>query len=140
MRISITVPGEPVAKARPRFTRNGNVYTPKKTAVYEQVIGLHARAAMKGRKILTGAVRLSVTAYMPIPSSWSMKQKTKAMTGALRHTKRPDSDNLCKAVQDALNGVIYADDAQIDEVHIVKRYGMPRTEIVVEAEDETDGL
>ena len=136
MRISITVPGEPVAKARPRFTKNGHVYTPKKTAVYEQVIGLHARAAMKGKKILTGAIKLSVTAYMPIPQSWSLKQKTKAMSGALRHTKRPDSDNLCKAVQDALNGIIYADDAQIDEVHIIKRYGIPRTEIVVEAEDE----
>ena len=136
MRISITVPGEPVAKARPRFTKNGHVYTPQKTAVYEQVIGLHARAAMKGKKILTGAIKLSVTAYMPIPQSWSLKQKTKAMSGALRHTKRPDSDNLCKAVQDALNGIIYADDAQIYEVHILKRYGIPRTEIVVEAEDE----
>ena len=138
MRISITVPGEPVAKARPRFTKNGHVYTPKKTAVYEQVIGLHARAAMKGKKILTGAIKLSVTAYMPIPQSWSLKQKTKAMSGALRHTKRPDLSNIIKSVEDALNGIVYADDAQID------RYGesrkafssIPRTEIVVEAEDE----
>ena len=138
MRISITVPGEPVAKARPRFTKNGHVYTPKKTAVYEQVIGLHARAAMKGHKILTGAIKLSVTAYMPIPHSWSLKQKTKAMSGALRHTKRPDLSNIIKSVEDALNGIVYADDAQID------RYGesrkafssIPRTEIVVEAEDE----
>ena len=138
MRISITVPGEPVAKARPRFTKNGHVYTPKKTAVYEQVIGLHARAAMKGHKILTGAIKLSVTAYMPIPQSWSLKQKTKAMSGALRHTKRPDLSNIIKSVEDALNGIVYADDAQID------RYGesrkafssIPRTEIVVEAEDE----
>jgi len=138
MRISITVPGEPVAKARPRFTKNGHVYTPKKTAVYEQVIGLHARAAMKGHKILTGAVRLSVTAYMPIPQSWSLKQKTKAMAGQLRHTKRPDLSNIIKSVEDALNGIVYADDAQID------RYGesrkafssIPRTEITVETLDE----
>ena len=138
MRISITVPGEPVAKARPRFTSSGHVYTPKKTAVYEQVIGLHARAAMKGKKILTGAIKLSVTAYMPIPKSWSRTQKTKAMSGALRHTKKPDLSNIIKSVEDALNGIVYADDAQID------RYGesgkafssIPRTEIVVEAEDE----
>ena len=138
MKISITVPGDPVAKARPRFTSSGHVYTPKKTAVYEQVIGLHARAAMKGKKILTGAIKLSVTAYMPIPQSWSLKQKTKAMSGALRHTKRPDLSNIIKSVEDALNGIVYADDAQID------RYGesrkafssIPRTEIVVEAEDE----
>ena len=138
MRISITVPGEPVAKARPRFTKNGHVYTPKKTAVYEQVIGLHARAAMKGHKILTGPIRLSVNAFFGIPKSWNLKQKTKAMSGALRHTKKPDLSNIIKSVEDALNGIVYADDAQID------RYGesrkafssIPRTEIVVEAEDE----
>lgn len=138
MRISITVPGEPVAKARPRFTKNGHVYTPKKTAVYEQVIGLHARAAMKGHKILTGPIRLSVTAFFSIPKSWTLSQKAKAMSGALRHTKKPDLSNIIKSVEDALNGIVYADDAQID------RYGesrkafssIPRTEITVEAEDE----
>ncbi len=135
MRISITVPGEPVAKARPRFTKSGHVYTPVKTARFEQRVRLYAMAVMKGRKILTGAVRLTVTAFFPIPKSWTLTQKAKAMSGALRHTKRPDSDNLCKAVQDALNGTVYADDAQIDDVHIIKRYGIPRTEIIVEAED-----
>ena len=136
MRISITVPGEPVAKARPRFTKNGHVYTPKKTAVYEQVIGLHARAAMKGHKILTGPIRLSVTAFFSIPKSWTLSQKAKAMSGALRHTEKPDGDNVLKSVKDGMNSIVYADDSQIDDSHIVKRYGIPRTEIVVEAEDE----
>ena len=138
MRISITIPGKPVPKARPFVRKDGRVFTPKETAVFEQAVRLHAMAAMKGKKILTGAIKLSVTAYMPIPQSWSLKQKTKAMSGALRHTKKPDLSNIIKSVEDALNGIVYADDAQID------RYGesrkafssIPRTEIVVEAEDE----
>lgn len=140
MRISITVPGEPVAKARPRFTRNGHVYTPKKTAVYEQQIRLYAITAMRGKKILTGAVRLSVSAFFGIPKSWNLTQKAKAMSGALRHTKKPDGDNVLKSVKDAMNGIVYADDSQIDDSRIIKRYGIPRTEIIVEAEDDTEGL
>lgn len=34
-------------------------------------------------------------------------------TGRMLHTVKPDRDNLAKAVQDALNGIVYRDDAQI---------------------------
>ena len=39
------------------------------------------------------------------------------------HTKRPDIDNLAKAVKDALKGIIYKDDSQIVEAHLYKRFG-----------------
>lgn len=137
MRISITVPGEPVAKGRPRFTRTGHVYTPKKTAIYETAVRMSVMAAMKGHKIVTGAVRLTVTAFFPIPASYPLSKKAKAKAGILRHTKRPDLSNVVKAVEDALNGIGYADDAQIVSLIAKKAYSeIPRTEIIVEAEDE----
>lgn len=34
------VPGEPVGKGRPRFTRQGRAYTPAKTAKYENLVSL----------------------------------------------------------------------------------------------------
>ena len=34
----VWVPGEPVPKARPRMTRSGHVYTPKRTADYEAAV------------------------------------------------------------------------------------------------------
>lgn len=37
--IEFTVFGEPQGKARPRFTRMGRAYTPKKTADYESTQG-----------------------------------------------------------------------------------------------------
>lgn len=49
---------------------------------------------------------------------------------------RPDLDNFIKAVTDGLNGVLYADDAQICELWAVKIYDLtqagPRIEIALE--------
>lgn len=39
-----------------------------------------------------------------------------------RHTKRPDFDKLVRAVSDALTGVLWVDDSQIDHAVISKRY------------------
>ena len=38
--ISFSVPGEPVGKGRPRFTRTGHPYTPGKTESYESLVRL----------------------------------------------------------------------------------------------------
>lgn len=136
MRISITVPGKPIPKARPFVRKDGRVFTRKETALFEQAVRLHAMAAMKGRKILTGAVRLTVTAFFGIPKSWNQTQKAKAMSGALRHTKKPDISNCQKSVEDAMNGIVYADDSQIIESIGKKVYSnIPRTEIIVETLD-----
>ena len=40
MRIQFTVPGVPVGKGRPRFTRGGHAYTPEKTAAFEEKVRL----------------------------------------------------------------------------------------------------
>ena len=141
MRISITVPGEPVAKARPRFTRNGHVYTPKKTAYFETAVKMLAIRAMKSKQPIRGAVSLSVSFFLPIPQSWSLTKKTQAIAGKLRHTKKADLDNLVKSISDGMNGIVFADDAQIDAIYARKRYSTePRTEITVEAEDDTQGM
>lgn len=64
-----------------------------------------------------------------------------------RHTKAPDIDKLERALLDAMTGIAYADDAQVDEVHKWRRYagggldplgaaGTPRTVIRVIAQEE----
>lgn len=35
---SLTIPGVPTAKARPRMTKSGHVYTPQKTVGYERMV------------------------------------------------------------------------------------------------------
>ena len=47
--LTFTVYGKPVAKGRPRMTRNGHVYTPQTTREYEERIRNAAMSEM-GRK------------------------------------------------------------------------------------------
>ena len=118
--ISFTVPGQPVGKARARVTRHGT-YTPAATVGYEERIIVAAREAMTdaGRDVVPQgvAVRLDVSFKFQVQQSWS-KKKTLAMLGA--HLQKPDRDNLLKAVSDALTGVVYHDDCQVNSGYTAK--------------------
>lgn len=135
MKIQFTIPGAPVAKARPRVTRTGHAYTPKKTSDYEKLVQIYAKQEMAVQRLnpVVDAVKLTVEAFFPIPSSWTKAKQKKALEGDLEHTSKPDIDNLCKAVQDAMNGIVYKDDSQIVLVVGSKAYASePRVEVTVE--------
>ena len=123
--LSFTIPGQPVAKGRPRFSTAGRfprAFTPAKTANYESWVKTCAVQAMAGRALMTGPVRLSLNMYFEVPSSWPKWKREAAITDAVRPTGRPDIDNVLKAIKDACNGLIWRDDAQIVQVHCDKAY------------------
>lgn len=124
--IEFVVPGDPVAKGRPRFTRAGHAYTPDKTTSHERRIQAVAREHFPSP--LPGALRLEVISFHAIPQSLRKAEKAAALLGSRRPATRPDADNICKLVADALNGLAYADDNQIVELEARKFYGLePRT-------------
>ncbi len=123
--VCFTVPGVPVGKGRPKFARRGNhvqVRTPEKTANYEGLVKLVASQAMAGANLLKRPVALHLTLNMPIPASWSKKRQDLALRGLIGATVKPDVDNVMKALADAMNGIVYADDKQIVSATIVKQY------------------
>ena len=136
MKIEFTVPGQPVAKARPRFARRGNfvtTYTPEKTANYETTVKIFASAAMVGHAPINRPVCMMVNIYMQIPASWSKRKQFLANCGMVAATKKPDADNILKILKDACNGIVWVDDAQVIEIHLYKRYSdTPRAEVVIE--------
>jgi Holliday junction resolvase RusA-like endonuclease len=72
-----------------------------------------------------------IEAFFSIPVSWSRKRRSLALGGELRPTVTPDWNNL-GGVTDACNGVVWADDRQIVNGIVVKRYSdMPRMVITV---------
>lgn len=114
------VPGQPTPKARPRVTARG-AYTPKRTQLAEARVLEHFLAADNApASPLDVPVTLAVHAVFDVPKSWSRKRRSAAFASPM--TSRPDADNIAKLVTDALNGVLYADDAQIHALTVVKRY------------------
>lgn len=136
MEIDLTIPGTPIGKGRPRFTRSGHAYTPEKTAAYEQTVR-ECWKQQSGQRFPEGAAIMAcIIAWFPIPKSVSRK-KAAAMWGAY-HTARPDADNVAKAVLDALNGFAYADDSAVQIACCYKMYTVdePRLELTLRSAEE----
>lgn len=140
MSLKIIVQGDPRGKGRhrsrivqpkfkPAFIHN---YADPETEKYEAVIARYGQLTRGGRGLLLGALHIQVTAYMPIPMSWSEKKKQQARDGHIRPIVKPDWDNFGKVASDALNGVIWKDDAQIVDGRVSKFYSEePRLEIEI---------
>lgn len=123
--IEFTVPGTPKGKGRPRFARIGNgvrTYTPAETANYEARIAYECASQARGQIPLDGPLSVEIGAVFEPPKSLSKRKRAELATGA-PHTKKPDCDNIAKAVLDALNGVAYGDDKQVCRQHVEKVYG-----------------
>ncbi len=103
-RINITIPGHPVAKARPRVTRFGT-YTPETTRTYHELIQVYARQAMAGEPPIEKEcpVRLYVNVFRKC-----------------QLVNRPDIDNYCKSIMDGLNGIVWEDDSSVVELRAYK--------------------
>lgn len=140
--VNFVVPGAPVAKGRARSAiRHGHVmhYTPEKTANYESLVRLAASRAMGHREPGGGSVELIVLLQVPIPQSWSRKKREAALAGAIRPKTKPDCSNVLKAIEDAMNGIVYIDDAQIADVTVRKRYAAIPEAIVQVSEVSNEG-
>lgn len=121
---SFTVPGDPVGKGRPRFSRSGrgvHTYTPARTAAYEQQVRQEYRMQC-GDLRFNGPVHVSIWAMYSIPKSTPKRRRIDMLDGRILPMKKPDLDNIAKCICDALNGAAYEDDAQITELVIRKVY------------------
>ena len=130
--IEIRLDGEPVAKARARYaSKTGHFHPEPKTAAFELQLQWAAKIAMKNRAPLTGAIQMTFIAFLPIPKSWSAKDHIAALRGEIYPTAKPDWDNSGK-ITDALNKIVWLDDAQVVMATVHKRYSdRPRLEISI---------
>ena len=137
------VPGKPQGKERPRTVRiNGFVhsYTPAKTAQYEKSVQEAYLSSAKRESWMEGEpLSVSIDVLYEIPKSYPKKKREEAIKGTLHPTKRPDLDNIAKAICDALNNVAYKDDAQIVELHTSKKYTEKNSCVIVTIEKFFEG-
>lgn len=115
--IRIVIEGDVIPAARPRFS-NRRCYQPKRNQEYRQKVQTAARLAMKGAEPLTDEICAAVKIYRKY-------KRSSRQSG--------DVDNHCKAIFDALNGVVFVDDSQICRC-VVEKYQdkeRPRAEIEI---------
>ena len=132
MSITITIPGKPIAKKRPKFARRGKfttTYNPQESEEGKWITLAHQYFP---EKPLEGPVVLSADFHMPIPKSTSKKRHAMMLAGEIMHTKKPDTDNMLKFAKDCLNGFAWIDDSQVIECHCRKFYSdTPKTVICI---------
>ncbi len=117
MKITFTVNGPPVPKARARKGKGDHWYTPPKTAAYEKLIHRHAFAALLNAGFTHPTVfdcEMWLRIYYP-------------------DNKIRDDDNVLKTVKDAMNTLAYGDDRQVRRCLVVSEIDAirPRIEVMV---------
>ena len=128
--------GEVIGKGRPRFTKQGRTYTPKKTLDYEREIKIAYTS--KYTYLSKKSLRIKICAYLEVAKSHSKVKKQKMLANELQCTKKPDADNIVKVVLDALNKVAYQDDTQVVELVAIKRWSNEsRLKVIIEEIGET---
>lgn len=113
--------GTPVGKGRPRFTRLGHTYTPPKTRAEENRLKLLSRDFMGPTPAFSEPLTLNFVVLHEPPQSLSLKRRSALIATALP-AKRPDLDNIIKLYLDAMNGIVFLDDAQIVGLNAARRY------------------
>lgn len=99
--IKFTVFGKVRGKERARKGRYGNWYTPQRTKDYQELVGTEALVAIVNDNLLGHN----------LPD----KERASVDMWPYRKGKRhPDSDNVEKLVLDALKGICYRDDNEVE--------------------------
>jgi len=118
--LTVEIPGEPCAQGRPRFARRGQhmvAYDPAKSRTWKATAQDHMRHAMAGAEPMRGPVECSITADFTCPKSdWRKREPVIARW----HAKKPDAENVAKAILDAATGVVWLDDAQVSKLQVSK--------------------
>jgi len=105
--VTFVIKGIPKVKKRPMFSTQGDkirAYTPKTTATYENLVKIKAEEQFKHP--LDGSISLAIRFYLPRPKRLIWKRRPMP---EIYSDKRPDIDNLAKAVIDGLNGGRWTD-------------------------------
>lgn len=118
--------------------RWGVVDDNKKSRPWKNLVAQVAGDAMAGRDVMQGPIRLTLRFFRTRPKSHHRTNGDVSASAPSYPTTKPDVLKLARAVEDALSGVVYVDDAQIVDELLTKEFGPERVEIKVETMEADD--
>jgi Holliday junction resolvase RusA-like endonuclease len=117
--LSITVPGDPIATARPRHGKSGHTFIPTRSTDYQDVVALLVRQAAPARD-LECPFRVYVDFYCS-------------------DYHRKDLDNLLKSIMDGITkSRLWVDDSQVQQLaaQVFRGQGNARAEVHIQEIDD----
>jgi Holliday junction resolvase RusA-like endonuclease len=128
MNIEFFVAGIPKAQPRVKaYVRGGHagVYTPDSAEAWKMEVRRQA-VANAPESLIGGVVRVDLDFYLPRPKTHLDRHGVPKPKSPVWHCKKPDLDNLIKAVTDAITDTqrIWLDDSQICEITATKTYAI----------------
>lgn len=123
---NIDIPGKPLGKQRVKPSCRGDkviLYTPEQTVNYETYVKTLFLQRFPDWQPwgLEESISCTIYAYFSIPKT--TKYKTNLMAQNIIYPNvKPDVDNIAKIILDSLNQIAYADDKNIVELTVVKKY------------------
>ena len=132
MKLTFFVPGIPAPGGSKRFVghskKTGRAIlidaAGERNKNWRSIVGLVGAAEMREKAVLsfTGPLRVRFDFIMPRRKS-DLNSKGEVKTSApFYHTTKPDALKLARSTEDALTGIVWADDAQTAVLEISKRY------------------
>jgi Holliday junction resolvase RusA-like endonuclease len=132
-RIQFDVIGKPYGQKRPRAFRRGKflgIYAPKENVEYSvKVVNAFNKV---GKKYDDVPLVIEIQAFFKKPKL-TKKEQALNLPKHKFPTKKPDGDNIAKAILDSLNQVAYHDDSFVTELSVSKYYtdGDERVNVVI---------
>lgn len=127
--LTFRVPGDPLPKGSTKaFVVAGKARTTSATKGLKEWENRVALFCPAGRPYFHGAVSIRVHFNLTRPKS----------VKAIDHVTKPDLDKLARAVGDALTGICYRDDSQINESHWRKDYATGAAVQIITIKGNTD--
>ena len=105
---STTIPIKAIPKGRPRVTRSGHAFTPKRTRDFEALVKAYLKMNYR-YPVQDGPIRVTLDFMFQRPKKPSREYPSVG-----------DLDNFVKGVCDAANQILYSDDSQIVELSASK--------------------
>lgn len=131
-KIAFFVPGIPRTKGSQKWVKSKHTgksvpTTNENLDIWVGKVSMFAQEAMKGHERLDDqAVEIDLYFLFERPKGHygTGRNAGKLKPSApLRHFQKPDPDKLERAIFDAMSGIVYKDDRQIDDHHTKKGWG-----------------
>lgn len=129
------IPGRPKPQKQTQFNRKfGFAYDPSKKDSDWIKWQLQEQSKNYPELPLLNAVYVKAVFVFTPTKSTSKKKANLMLENKIKHTKKPDVDNVAYLSTNAMKGIIYKDDSQIFHLEVIKMYG-EKDETLIQVSD-----